>query len=272
MNVVDICRAARDAMPARSISAARWRSSPAPIPASARRSRGARRRRAPTSSRSAARAMERDGGAGRRDAAGRFHAIAADLAHDRAGRANRGRDARSRPSAGLDILVNNAGIIRRADALDFTEADWDAVIDTNLKSVFFLSPGVRAAHDRARSGGKIINIASMLTFQGGIRVPTYTASKSGLAGLTRLLANEWAAQGHQRQRDRARLYRHQQHARRCRPTRRATRQILERIPAGRWGEPADIGGAAVFLASAAPTTSTACPAGRRRLAGALREI
>ena len=95
---------------------------------------------------------------------------------------------------GLDILVNNAGIIRRADSVEFTEADWDAVIDTNLKSVFFLAQAA-GRHMIAKGAGKIINIASMLSFQGGIRVPSYTASKSGLAGLTRLLANEWAAKG-----------------------------------------------------------------------------
>ena len=91
---------------------------------------------------------------------------------------------------GLDILVNNAGIIRRADSLDFTEADWDAVVDTNLKSVFFLCQAA-AKHMVGNGRGKIINIASMLTFQGGIRVPSYTASKSGIGGLTKLLANEW---------------------------------------------------------------------------------
>ena len=95
---------------------------------------------------------------------------------------------------GLHVLVNNAGIIRRADAIDFTEADWDAVLDVNLKSVFFLSQAA-ARHMIPNGGGKIINIASMLSFQGGIRVPSYTASKSGIAGLTRLLANEWAAFG-----------------------------------------------------------------------------
>src|SRR5262245_27305463 len=95
---------------------------------------------------------------------------------------------------GLHILVNNAGIIRRAAAIDFTEADWDAVLDVNLKSVFFLSQAA-ARHMIPRGGGKIINIASMLSFQGGIRVPSYTASKSGIAGLTRLLANEWAGSG-----------------------------------------------------------------------------
>src|SRR3982750_894438 len=95
---------------------------------------------------------------------------------------------------GLDILVNNAGIIRRADALEFSEEDWDAVIDTNLKSVFFLCQAA-AKHMVQEGKGKIINIASMLSFQGGIRVASYTASKSGIAGLTKLLANEWAGKG-----------------------------------------------------------------------------
>ncbi len=155
---------------------------------------------------------------------------------------------------GLDILVNNAGIIRRADALDFTEADWDAVIDTNLKTAFFLSQAAgRVMIDRfQRDGrrGRVINVASVLSFQGGIRVPSYTASKSGLAGLTRLLANEWAgrginvnaiAPGYVATNNTAAL---QADATR-------NRQILERIPAGRWGTPEDVGGAAVFLASTA---------------------
>ena len=95
----------------------------------------------------------------------------------------------------IDILVNNAGLIRREDALAFTESDWDAVIDLNLKAVFFLSQAVARQFIRQGEGGKIINIASMLSFQGGIRVPSYTASKTGVLGLTRLLANEWAGQG-----------------------------------------------------------------------------
>ncbi len=150
---------------------------------------------------------------------------------------------------GLHILVNNAGIIRRNDSVDFTEEDWDAVMDTNLKSVFFLCQAA-ARHMIPNGGGKIINIASMLTFQGGIRVPSYTASKSGVGGLTKLLANEWAGKGitvnaiapgyiatnntDALQKDETR-----------------NRQIMERIPAGRWGDPADLGGAAVFLASRA---------------------
>lgn len=147
----------------------------------------------------------------------------------------------------LDILVNNAGIIRRADAVDFTEADWDAVVDTNLKSAFFLCQAA-GRHMIGAGQGRIINIASMLSFQGGVRVPSYTASKSGIGGLTKLLANEWAkhgvtvnaiAPGYIATNNTAAL---QADADR-------NRSILERIPAGRWGDPADIGGAAVFLAS-----------------------
>lgn len=148
---------------------------------------------------------------------------------------------------GLHILVNNAGIIRRADALEFSAADWDAVIDTNLKSTFFLCQRA-GRHMVSQSYGKIINIASMLTFQGGIRVASYTASKSGVGGITKLLANEWAgknvnvnaiAPGYIATNNTAALQ--------ADPAR--NRAILDRIPAGRWGDPADIGGTAVFLAS-----------------------
>ena len=150
---------------------------------------------------------------------------------------------------GLDILVNNAGIIRRADAVDFSEADWDAVIDTNLKSVFFLSQAA-GRHMIARGRGKIVNIASMLSFQGGIRVPSYTASKSGVAGLTKLLACEWAAKGINVNAI-APGYIATSNTAALQADETRNRQILERIPAGRWGEPSDLGGAAVFLASAA---------------------
>jgi 2-dehydro-3-deoxy-D-gluconate 5-dehydrogenase len=149
----------------------------------------------------------------------------------------------------LDILVNNAGIIRRADALEFTEEDWDAVIDTNLKSVFFLSQAA-ARHMVKQGGGKIINIASMLSFQGGIRVPSYTASKSGVAGLTKLLANEWAAKGINVNAI-APGYIATNNTAALQADQSRNRQILERIPAGRWGQPSDLAGAAVFLASQA---------------------
>jgi 2-dehydro-3-deoxy-D-gluconate 5-dehydrogenase len=150
---------------------------------------------------------------------------------------------------GLDILVNNAGIIRRADAVDFTEADWDAVIDTNLKSVFFLCQAA-GRHMISQGGGKIINIASMLTFQGGVRVPSYTASKSGVGGLTKLLANEWAAKGVNVNAI-APGYIATNNTAALQADESRNRAILDRIPAGRWGDPADLGGAAVFLASAA---------------------
>ena len=147
----------------------------------------------------------------------------------------------------LDILVNNAGIIRRADAVDFTEADWDAVIDTNLKSVFFLCQAA-AKKMIPQGSGKIINIASMLTFQGGIRVPSYTASKSGIGGLTKLLANEWAGKGINVNAI-APGYIATNNTAALQADEARNRQIMDRIPAARWGDPQDLGGAAVFLAS-----------------------
>lgn len=155
---------------------------------------------------------------------------------------------------GLDILVNNAGIIRRADSVDFTEEDWDAVIDTNLKSVFFLCQAAGrhmiARHESTGQRGKIINIASMLSFQGGIRVPSYTASKSGVAGLTKLLACEWAAKGVNVNAI-APGYIATNNTAALQADETRNRQIMERIPEGRWGSPEDIGGAAVFLSSKA---------------------
>jgi 2-dehydro-3-deoxy-D-gluconate 5-dehydrogenase len=150
---------------------------------------------------------------------------------------------------GLHILVNNAGIIRRADAVDFTEEDWDAVIDTNLKLVFFLAQAA-GRHMIAQGAGKIINIASMLTFQGGIRVPSYTASKSGVGGLTKLLANEWAARGVQVNAI-APGYIATNNTAALQADEVRNKSIVDRIPAGRWGDAADLGGAAVFLASPA---------------------
>ncbi len=148
---------------------------------------------------------------------------------------------------GLDILVNNAGIIRRADAVEFTEADWDAVIDTNLKSVFFLSQAA-GRHMIAQGWGRIINVASMLTFQGGIRVPSYTASKAGVGGLTKLLANEWAGKGVTVNAI-APGYIATNNTAALQADEARNKAILDRIPAGRWGSPEDLGGAAVFLAS-----------------------
>jgi 2-dehydro-3-deoxy-D-gluconate 5-dehydrogenase len=150
---------------------------------------------------------------------------------------------------GLDILVNNAGIIRRADAVDFSEADWDAVIDTNLKSLFFLCQAA-GRHMIAQGSGKIVNIASLLSFQGGIRVPSYAAAKSGVAGLTRALANEWAGKGVNVNAI-APGYIATNNTAALQADETRNRQILERIPAGRWGDPKDIAGAALFLASSA---------------------
>lgn len=148
----------------------------------------------------------------------------------------------------LDILVNNAGINRRADAIDFTEKDWDDVIEVNLKAVFFLCQAFARSAFARGAGGSIINIASLMSFQGGVRIASYTSSKSGVAGMTKLMANEWAAKG--------------LNVNAIAPGYIATdintslhqdptnnKVILDRIPAGRWGEPNDIGGTAVFLAS-----------------------
>ncbi|BCW87546.1 2-dehydro-3-deoxy-D-gluconate 5-dehydrogenase [Alphaproteobacteria bacterium SO-S41] len=178
----------------------------------------------------------------------RFHAIAADLAStEPVARVVAEAKAALGP---IDILVNNAGIIRRADAVDFSEADWDAVMNTNLKTVFFLTQAVARSMLARGQGGKVINIASMLSFQGGIRVPSYTASKSGIAGLTKLLANEWAAKGINVNAI-APGYFATNNTEALRNDETRSRDILARIPAGRWGTPADIGGAAVFLASGA---------------------
>ena len=150
----------------------------------------------------------------------------------------------------VDILINNAGIIRRADPLDFTEKDWDDVMNTNLKTVFFLSQAF-ARHVVARGGGgKIVNVASVLAFQGGIRIPPYTASKHGLAGITRLLANEWAAKGINVNAI-APGYCVSNNTQAIRDDPDRSQAILARIPAGRWGQPEDMGGAVVFLASRA---------------------
>jgi len=150
----------------------------------------------------------------------------------------------------IDVLVNNAGIIRRADALDFAEADWDAVMNVNLKSVFFLSQAVARQMLAQGSGGKIVNVASVLSFQGGIRVPSYTAAKSGLAGLTRQLACEWAAKGINVNAI-APGYFETSNTSALRADVERNNAILARIPAGHWGKPEEIGGAVVFLASRA---------------------
>jgi 2-deoxy-D-gluconate 3-dehydrogenase len=150
----------------------------------------------------------------------------------------------------IDILVNNAGTIRRAPAVEYSEEDWAHVIEVNLSSVFRLSQLAAREMIERGAGGKIINIASLLSFQGGITVPAYAASKGGVAQLTKAFANEWAskrinvnaiAPGYMRTDNTAALQKDE--------TR--NRQIIERIPAGRWGEPEDLAGAAVFLASSA---------------------
>ncbi|MEH6775300.1 MAG: SDR family oxidoreductase, partial [Cereibacter changlensis] len=139
---------------------------------------------------------------------------------------------------------------RRADSVDFTEADWDEVMDVNLKAVFFTCQAFAKAALARDAGGRIINIASLLSFQGGIRVPSYTASKHGVAGLTKLLANEWAAKGiNVNAIAPGYIETNNTEALRADPAR--SQAILDRIPAGRWGEAADIAGAAVFLASPA---------------------
>ncbi|MGL1891213.1 MAG: 2-dehydro-3-deoxy-D-gluconate 5-dehydrogenase KduD [Spirochaetaceae bacterium] len=150
----------------------------------------------------------------------------------------------------VDILVNNAGTIRREDAINFSEKDWDDVMNLNVKTVFFFAQKVARQFMKQKTGGKIINIASMLSFQGGIRVPSYTASKSGVMGVTRLMANEWAkdninvnaiAPGYMATENTKDL--------RADPARESA--IRERIPADRWGLPSDLGGPIVFLASEA---------------------
>jgi 2-deoxy-D-gluconate 3-dehydrogenase len=151
---------------------------------------------------------------------------------------------------GIDILINNAGTIRRAALLEFSEKDWDEVIQINQKSLFFLSQAVAKQMVTQGRGGKIINIASMLSFQGGIRVPSYTASKSAVMGLTRIMANEWAAHNINVNAI-APGYMETDNTTALRADAKRNAEILARIPAGRWGSPDDLKGAAVFLASGA---------------------
>jgi 2-dehydro-3-deoxy-D-gluconate 5-dehydrogenase len=193
-------------------------------------------RRAPLETEAAIQALDR-----------RFHFIAADLASTLpiAGMVQETRAKMGR----LDILINNAGVISRAEALQVTEADWDRVLNVDLKAAFFLAQAA-GRHMAASGGGKIINVVSMLAFQGGISVPAYTAAKSGLAGITKALANEWA-----KQRINVNAiapgYFVTDNTQALREDEIRSREIVARIPAGRWGVPADLGGAAVFLASAA---------------------
>jgi 2-deoxy-D-gluconate 3-dehydrogenase len=149
----------------------------------------------------------------------------------------------------IDILVNNAGIIRRAPAVDYSEEDWKAVIDVNLTSVFRLTQHA-GRHMLKQGSGKVINIASLLTFQGGILVPAYAAAKGGVGQLTKSFANEWAAKGVNVNAI-APGYMDTDNTEALRKNPERSRQILERIPAGRWGQPEDLAGAAVFLASSA---------------------
>ncbi|WP_220719142.1 2-dehydro-3-deoxy-D-gluconate 5-dehydrogenase KduD [Agarivorans litoreus] len=150
----------------------------------------------------------------------------------------------------IDILVNNAGIIRRNDAIEFSEQDWEDVMNINSKTVFFMSQAVAKQFISQGTGGKIINIASMLSYQGGVRVPSYTASKSAVMGITRAMANEWAqydinvnaiAPG----------YMATNNTQALREDAERSNAILDRIPADRWGTPQDVAGPCVFLASAA---------------------
>lgn len=177
---------------------------------------------------------------------GKYHAVVADLMSIEP--CQRLVDEAVRVFGKIDILVNNAGIIRRQDIIDFSEKDWDDVLNVNLKTMFFLSQAVARQYIAQGHGGKIINIASMLSFQGGIRVISYTASKAGVAGITKAMANEWAkhniqinaiAPGYMATNNTAQL---RQDAER-------SEDILKRIPAARWGLPADLMGPAVFLAS-----------------------
>ena len=149
-----------------------------------------------------------------------------------------------------DILVNNAGIIKRCDAIDVSEQDWDAVINVNLKMVFLLSQAFARQFEKQNEGGKIINVCSMLSFQGGIRVPAYTASKSAVMGLTKALANEWAPKGIQVNAI-APGYMATNNTSQLRDDADRSEAIIERIPAGRWGTPEDMQGTVVYLASKA---------------------
>ena len=150
----------------------------------------------------------------------------------------------------IDILVNNAGIIIRNDSVDFTEKEWDDVMDINVKATFFMCQAVARQFIKQGNGGKIVNVASMLSFQGGIRVPSYTASKSGVKGITMLMANEWAKHGINVNAI-APGYMATDNTTQLRADEARSAEILSRIPAGRWGLPEDLGGAVVFLASKA---------------------
>jgi len=178
----------------------------------------------------------------------RFWPVTADLMHSEL--ATKVVEQAVAATGRIDILVNNAGIIRREDALNFSVQDWDDVMNINSKSVFFLAQQAARQFIAQGGGGKIINIASMLSFQGGIRVPSYTASKSAVMGLTRLMANEWAKHGINVNAI-APGYMATDNTEQLRNDAVRSEEILGRIPAGRWGTPGDMMGPVVFLASSA---------------------
>ncbi|SFB01011.1 2-deoxy-D-gluconate 3-dehydrogenase [Poseidonocella pacifica] len=178
------------------------------------------------------------------DARATGEAFALDLSDPAAAAAKLGE------AGDLDILVNNAGIIRRDDCVDYSEADWDDVMDVNLKAVFMMCQAFARGAFARGAGGRIVNIASLLSFQGGIRVPAYTASKHGVAGLTKILANEWAPKGINVNAV-APGYIATNNTTALREDPKRSAEILSRIPAGRWGDPADIAGAVTFLCTPA---------------------
>ena len=150
----------------------------------------------------------------------------------------------------IDILINNAGMIRRDDSLSFSEKDWDDVMNVNSKSLFFLSQAVANQFVKQGNGGKIVNTASMLSYQGGIRVPSYTASKSAVKGLTMIMANEWAKYGINVNAV-APGYMATDNTAALRADEKRNKEIIDRIPAGRWGTPEDLAGTFVYLSSKA---------------------
>lgn len=182
-----------------------------------------------------------------REAGRRVHLVRRDLVNATASELASAVEEVTTELGGLDILVNNAGTIRRAPAADYAASDWDDVLSVNLDAVFHLSQAA-GRHMLAQGSGRIINVASMLSFQGGILVPAYTASKHAVAGLTKALANEWAASGITVNAI-APGYMATDNTAALRADVERERSIKARIPAGRWGESADLQGAFVFLAS-----------------------
>ncbi len=170
----------------------------------------------------------------------------------------------------VDILVNNAGIIKRQDSLEFSEENWDTVLNVNLKTVFFLTQAVARRFVEQGTGGKIINIASMLSYQGGIRVPSYTASKSAIRGITMTLSNEWAKYGINVN-GIAPGYMATNNTEQLRQDGERSADILARIPAGRWGTPADLEGGGIPRVRGVGLRQRLYAGGRRRLAGKVTE-